>query len=76
MRLLLLLILFFGFAVAMPSGVSGQSGPDGGLKAEITGVSIPSSRRPVVTFKISDSRGRALDLEDLDAHSVKFTVAA
>jgi OmcA/MtrC family decaheme c-type cytochrome len=76
MQLLFVLISVFGFAVAMPSGVSGQSGPDGGLKAEITGVSIPGNRRPVVTFKIFDSRGRALDLEDLDAHSVKFTLAA
>jgi len=76
MRLLLLLIWFFGTAVAMPSGVGGQSSPNGGLKAEITGVSVPASRRPVVTFKISDSRGKPLELQDLDPNSVKFTLAA
>jgi hypothetical protein len=76
MRLLLLLILFFGLAVVVPSDVRGQSGPNGGLKAEIIGVSVPGSRRPVVTFKISDSRGKPLELEDLDPNSVKFTIAA
>ena len=76
MRLLLLLILFFGLAVVVPSDVRGQSGPNGGLKAEIIGVSVPGSRRPVVAFKISDSRGKPLELEDLDPNSVKFTLAA
>jgi len=76
MQLLFVLILIFGFAFARPQVVSGQGGPDGGLKAEITGVSIPGNRRPVVTFKIYDSRGKPLGLEDLDPNSVKFTIAA
>ena len=47
----------------------------GGLKSEILSVVIPPTRRPVVTFKISDAQGQALGLEDLDAKSVKFTIA-
>ena len=53
-----------------------QDRSEGGLKAEITGVSIPASRKLVVTFKISDLKGKALELDDLDANSVKFTIAA
>jgi hypothetical protein len=47
-----------------------------GLRAQITGVAIPASRRPVVTFKVSDASGKPVDLEDLDPDSVKFTIAA
>jgi OmcA/MtrC family decaheme c-type cytochrome len=47
-----------------------------GLKAEITGVAIPASRRPLVTFKVSDAKGKSLDLDDLDPNSVMFTIAA
>ncbi|MET0500016.1 MAG: hypothetical protein ABW172_00685, partial [Candidatus Binatia bacterium] len=48
----------------------------GGLKAEIASVSIPVHRRPVVTFKITDSKGKALELADLDKDSLRFTIAA
>jgi OmcA/MtrC family decaheme c-type cytochrome len=67
----------FCLALFMISGVSSvhaQSSP-GGLKAEITGVAIPASRRPLVTFKVSDAKGKSLDLDDLDPNSVKFTIA-
>ncbi|HTM07530.1 MAG TPA: OmcA/MtrC family decaheme c-type cytochrome [Verrucomicrobiae bacterium] len=49
---------------------------EGGLKAEITAVTIPGDRRPVVTFKIADAKSRPLDVSDLDSNSVKFTIAA
>src|SRR5215467_9184982 len=76
MQLLLAVILAFGFVSVQPSELRGQSSANGGLKAEITGVSVPPGRRPVVTFKISDLKGRPLELEDLDPNSVKFTIAA
>lgn len=76
MRLLRVLILMFTVAFFAPPAVHSQSAPDSGLKAEITGVSIPADRRPVVTFKISDAKGKPLDLDDLDPNSVKFTIAA
>jgi hypothetical protein len=46
------------------------------LNAEITGVRISADRRPVVTFKIHDGQGRALELSDLDDGSIRFTIAA
>jgi OmcA/MtrC family decaheme c-type cytochrome len=46
------------------------------LNSEITGVRILADRRPVVTFKINDRQGRALELSDLDDGSIRFTVAA
>jgi OmcA/MtrC family decaheme c-type cytochrome len=67
-------ILALTFSTAAVS--HGQSAPDGGLKAEITGVTIPGNRRPVVTIKVTDAKGKPLDLEDLDSNSVKFTIAA
>jgi OmcA/MtrC family decaheme c-type cytochrome len=48
----------------------------GGFKAEITGVKLGADRRVELTFTASDGRGKPLDLSDLDAHSVKFTIAA
>jgi OmcA/MtrC family decaheme c-type cytochrome len=46
------------------------------LNAEIKGVRISADRRPVVTFKISDGQGRALELSDLDDGRIRFTIAA
>ena len=54
----------------------GQSSAQSGLKATITLVAIPNDRRPVVTFKITDVKGKPLELDDLDPDSVKFTIAA
>ena len=54
----------------------GQSSAQSGLKATITLVAIPNDRRPVVTFKITDVKGKPLELDDLDSDSVKFTIAA
>jgi len=76
MLLLRVQVLVIAVALSVVGVARGQSGPDDGLKAEITAVSIPADRRPLVTFKISDSKGRPLDLADLDADSVKFTIAA
>jgi hypothetical protein len=46
------------------------------LNTEISGVTIPADRRPVVTFKTSDGQGRAFELSDLDDGSIRFTIAA
>jgi hypothetical protein len=46
-----------------------------GLKANIIGVNIGSDRRPVATMKISDAKGKPLELADLDAGSIKLTIA-
>jgi OmcA/MtrC family decaheme c-type cytochrome len=76
MRLCRSLFIILALTLAAAPAAHGQSAPDGGLKAEITAVAIPANRRPVVTFKIADAKGRPLDLEDLDPNSVKFTIAA
>jgi OmcA/MtrC family decaheme c-type cytochrome len=68
-------VLLITFLLSGLSGGHGQS-PLGGLRAQITGVAIPASRRPVVTFKVSDAGGKPVDLADLDPDSVKFTIAA
>src|SRR4030095_15565960 len=44
-------------------------------EAEIINVTIPANRRPGVTFKVSDAKGKPIELEELDANSVKFTIA-
>ncbi len=76
MQLLQILILLLALtALPMPL-VYSQETSGGGLKAEITAVAIPTNRRPVVTFKIADAKGKPLDLEDLDPDSLKFTIAA
>jgi hypothetical protein len=69
---LLFLFLFFGSAALPP--VLAQP-VQNGLKAEIISVAIPAHRRPVVTFKVSDAKGKPIELEELDANSVKFTIA-
>ncbi len=56
--------------------VYGQGLPGDGLKAEIVGVKIPDNRRSVVTFRVNDSKGKPLNIEDLDPDSVRFTIAA
>lgn len=69
-------ILSIAFALSVVAVARGQSPSGDGLKAEIIGVVIPADRRPVVTFKISDAKGKPLDVADLDPDSIKFTVAA
>ena len=66
MQLRRVLILISAVVLSPTYAVHTQTAPDSGLKAEITGVSIPANRRPVITFKISDAKGKALDLDDLD----------
>ena len=68
-----LVILFLAVATPMADG---QVPASGAFKAEITAVTIPADRRPVVSFTISDANGKALELQDLDPQSVKFTIAA
>jgi OmcA/MtrC family decaheme c-type cytochrome len=63
-------------ALAAGSPLAAHAQEAGGLKAEIVSVSIPVHRRPVVTFKITDSKGKALELADLDKDSLRFTIAA
>ena len=70
-------LLFLSFSLFLTTAelnfarrVSGQ-----GLKAEITRVKIPRNRRPVVTFKISDSKGKLLTIKDLDRRGIPFTIA-
>ena len=67
-------LFLFMFMVAAAPTAYGQSSV-GGLRADITAVTIPANRRPVVTFKVSDAKGRTIQLEDLDPDSVKFTIA-
>jgi len=76
MRLFRSLFLILSLTFATAPAAHGQSAPESGLKAEITAVAIPANRRPIVTFKIADAKGKPLDLEDLDPNSVKFTIAA
>jgi OmcA/MtrC family decaheme c-type cytochrome len=74
---MLLRSFFLVFVLALHgTSASAQVSAEGGLKAEITGVAIPADRRPVVTFKIADRAGKPLDVNELDADSVKFTIAA
>src|SRR5256885_17120962 len=72
LRSLFLVIVLAFQAAAAYAQVAGE----GGLKAEITGVAIPADRRPIVTFKIADAKGKPLEPGDLDPDSVKFTLAA
>jgi len=62
-----------------------QPTPGPGLKLQIQAVDIPSDRRPVVTFRITDDAGNPLKLTDVDDLSkevpvpgvmnVRFTIA-
>lgn len=47
-----------------------------GLSAEITEARIGADRRAIVTIKAADGKGNALELADLDAGSIAFTIAA
>ncbi|MBI4490953.1 MAG: OmcA/MtrC family decaheme c-type cytochrome [Deltaproteobacteria bacterium] len=76
MQLPRVLILILSLTFSTTTLVYGQALPSNGLKAEIIAVNVPNNRRPVVTFKISDSKGKALNLEDLDPDSIRFTIAA
>lgn len=72
---------------AVPAGPAGPAGPPGppgkvapvppgpGLKLEITKVEIPTDNKPVVTFKLTDDKGNPVKVADLDAGSLRFTLA-
>jgi OmcA/MtrC family decaheme c-type cytochrome len=59
--------------IEWPAAIFAQDRP--GIKAKIIGVTIPAHRRPVVTFKIADSKGQPLEQSDLDEDGIRFTVA-
>ncbi|HEY7319175.1 MAG TPA: OmcA/MtrC family decaheme c-type cytochrome [Candidatus Binatia bacterium] len=56
------------------AAICAQSGP--GIKATIIGVTIPAHQHPVVAVKITDAEDHPLGLSDLDANSIRFTIAA
>lgn len=67
----ILLGFFFTHSASYAQVSAAQS-----LKTEITGVRISADRRPILTFKINDGQGRAVELSDLDDGSIRFTIAA
>ena len=62
------LAVFFHWPAAILAG-------NPGIKAKITGVTIPTHRKPVVTFEIADSKGQPLDLSAIDEESIRFAIA-
>ncbi|MCS6803893.1 MAG: OmcA/MtrC family decaheme c-type cytochrome [Acidobacteriota bacterium] len=63
-----------------PGGLIAQQQvlPRPGLKLEILGVTIPESRKPEVTFKITDERGMPLDKDGVTTEGVvtlRFLIA-
>ncbi len=63
-----------------PTGVPGAPGKSAalagpGLKLDISKVEIGSDNKPVVTFKMTDATGNPLKVSDLDANSLRFTMA-
>ncbi len=46
------------------------------LNVQITSVKLTRERRPAVTFKVTTAKNNLAELADLDAESVKFTIAA
>ena len=72
---LVLLFLSFSFFLTAAELDFAQRASGQGLKAEITRVKIPRNRRAVVTFKISDSKGKPLTIKDLDQRGIQFTMA-
>jgi len=70
-----LLLLSFSFFLTAAELNFAQRASGQGLRAEITRVKIPRGRRPVVTFKINDSKGKPLTIKDLDRRGIRFTIA-
>lgn len=70
----LVLILIVLALLGWPAAIFAQSRT--GIKATIIGVTIPAHHRPVVAMRITDSKDHPLELSDLDADSIRFTVAA
>jgi OmcA/MtrC family decaheme c-type cytochrome len=46
------------------------------LNVQITSVKLTLDRRPAVTFKVTTAKDNLAELADLDAETVKFTIAA
>ena len=59
--------------LAWPVLLEGQT--TAGLSVSITGARVAADHRPVVTFKLNDSRGTPLDVTNVDGNSLKFTIA-
>ncbi|HXL08791.1 MAG TPA: hypothetical protein VN966_01070, partial [Candidatus Bathyarchaeia archaeon] len=62
------LAVFFHWPAAILAG-------NPGINAKITGVTIPTHRKPVVTFEIADSKGQPVDLSAIDEESIRFAIA-
>jgi OmcA/MtrC family decaheme c-type cytochrome len=72
---------------AGPSGPTGPAGPAGpaaptvpvpsgsGLKLNISKVEINTDSKPVVTFSLTDDKGIRVRPSELDANSLRFTIA-
>jgi OmcA/MtrC family decaheme c-type cytochrome len=61
-----------------PTGVPGKPAPvplGPGLKMDISKVEIGSDNKPVVTFKMTDDKGNPVSPSDVDAGSLRFTIA-
>ncbi|HEY1234593.1 MAG TPA: OmcA/MtrC family decaheme c-type cytochrome, partial [Candidatus Binatia bacterium] len=79
-------LLFVAFALSLLAGVmletalrlinSVDAATGAGLRAEIIEARIGADRRAVVTIQVTDDRNRALEIDDLDDGSIKFTIAA
>jgi len=65
------MLALLSVAVPQPSVYAQMDGLKGNIVA-----AIAVDRRPVVTFAITDAKGKPIDLVDLDVNSVKFTIAA
>ncbi len=74
--LALSLALVFGAGLAGASPAPAPSGSPGpGLQMQISKVEIGADNKPVVTFKLTDAKGVPFKASDLDANSLRFTLA-
>ena len=66
------------FVVSQSSPVaSGSTNPAGdGVSLKITGTSIPTDLKPVVSFTLTDAKGSPLRLSDVDDGGLRFLIAA
>jgi hypothetical protein len=72
---------FLILAVLLPGARSSTANDEAnsvgaGLKAEVISAKIGSDRRPVVVFRVGDSKGQPLDLDRIDPGSIKFIIAS
>lgn len=70
----LVLMMVGVLAILGVQTIFAQSAPADGLRADIVKAEIPSDRKPVVTFSLTDASGSPLTLEQMDANSVRFAL--